>query len=520
MAIEADQKTLQAICRTNLDAFMHKAFTIVEPGIPYEWSWHIQCIAEHLQALHEDQLPKGERRLCINIPPRSLKSFAASIAFPAWVMGNDPSKKFICTSYKFDLAKEMAQKSRIILESDWYKDTFQRTRIDERQNEKHNFWTTERGMYFSSAILSVTGKGADYVVLDDPVNPKEAMSQTIRQDTNATIRSTLPTRFNDMRYAKWLMIMQRLHEDDPTGHFVANDERWFHLKLPGENKTSKTITYGLGEKKWELKPGELLFPQRLTRKVLDELRDDLQEYNYAGQILQEPVPIGGGEFRSEWPQYYTQGSLRPRDMNVCILVDPSGGEELNKRKKKLSDRTAMMVIGLASDNNYYWLDGILDRLNPTERVNMLFLLHRKWNDICGKPPKVGYEKYGMMADTHYINEKKKQDSYNFPLIELGGPMAKEERIRRLIPDMQNGRWYFPQSMLYIDGEGRQFDLVQELIKSEMPTFPRARFDDMLDSMSRVYEAELNMVFPRLKATMTEKAYAKMNETYQDDFVNW
>lgn len=503
----ATVELLNALCRENFHTFAERAFKEVEPGIKFEDSWHIQCVSDHLQALYEGTLPQGKRRLCINVPPRTLKSYLASIAFPAWVLGKEAHEKFICTSYGFSLAKEMAQKSRILIESDWYKQLFPRTQIDPKQNEKHNFWTTDRGMYYSSAIQSVTGKGAGFVILDDPVNPKEAVSDTVRNETNATISSTIPTRFNDLRVSKWLMIMQRLHDDDPTGHFVLKDDRWFLLKLPGENKTGAPISYTLGNKTWTMEPGELLFPQRLTREVLDELLEDMLPYNYAGQILQEPVPIGGGELREEWIQFYPQGSIKPKEMNTVILVDPSGGDmsDINKKKQKLSDWTAMIVVGLGTDNNYYILDIIRDRLNPTERVNTLFMLHRKWNELCGKPPKVGYERYGMMADLHYIEEKKKQDSYNFPLIELGGQMKKEDRIRRLIPDMQNGRWYFPQSLIYIDGEGRRFDLVQEYLKSEMPTFPRARFDDMLDATARIYEGDLNMVFPKPKTTMAAKA---------------
>lgn len=501
----SDAALLSALCRTSFDAFAARAFQEVNPGIKYEWNWHIECVADHLQALYEGTLPEGKQRLCINVPPRTLKSYLASIAFPAWVMGKESHKKFINTSFNATLAKEMAQKSRILMESDWYKQLFPETRLDPTQNEKHNFWTTRRGMYYSSAIMSVTGRGADFVTLDDPVNPTEAFSSTIRENTNAEISATIPTRFNDLRYAKWLLIMQRLHDDDPTGHFALNDDRWYVLKLPGENKTENDISYSLNGKTWTLKAGELLFPARLTPEVLESLRKDLGEYNYAGQILQEPVPIGGGDFRAEWIMKYNQGAIRPKEMNAVILVDPAGGDELNKKKKKLSDWTAMMVVGLSPDNNYYLLDVIRDRLNPTERIDTLFMLHRKWNALCGKSPKVGYEKYGLMTDTHYIREKQAQDAYHFGLVELGGSMAKEERIRRLIPDMQNSRWYFPQSLLYIDGEGRSFDLVREILESEMPTFPRARHDDMLDALSRIYESDLNMVFPKPKLTMTAKA---------------
>lgn len=514
-----DAQYLDALCRENFDAFAQRAFREVEPGIVYEWNWHIECCAYHLQALYEGTLPDGKRRLCINIPPRSLKSYLASIAFPAWVMGRESNQKFIATSFNATLAKEMAQKSRILIESEWYQRLFPNMRLDNNQNEKHNFWTTQRGMYYSSALMSVTGRGANYVLLDDPLSPKEAISDTIRQDTNATIRSTIPTRFNDLRNDKWLLIMQRIHSDDPTGHFALADPRWFVLKLPGENRTSKTIIYTLNGKTWRMEPGELLFPQRLTRQVLDDLNTDLGEYNYAGQILQEPVPIGGGLFKAERLQYYAPGACKPREMNLAILVDPSGGEELNKKKKKLSDWTAMMVCGFAPDNNRYVLDIIRDRLNPTERVNTLFMLHRKWNALTGKSPKVGYERYGMMADTHYIEAKKKEDAYNFPLIELGGSMPKEDRIKQLIPDIENGHWFLPQNLIYVDGEGRRFDLIQELVNGEMASFPRARFDDMLDAWSRIYEPSLNMVFPKPKIGMVTKAIRNANAP-ADNWESW
>jgi predicted phage terminase large subunit-like protein len=295
--------------------------------------------------------------------------------------------------------------------------------------------------------------------------------------------------------------MQRLHDADPTGDLLK-DGGYYHLKLPAY--ATRRVQIDLRGTTWAMEEGDYLSP-RLDKKVLDKLRIDLGEYHFSGQYMQEPVPIGGGEFKAEWVMRYAQGSIKPKEMNVVILVDPAGGEELNKRKKKLSDWTAMMVVGLAPDNNYYLLDVIRDRLNPTDRINTLFMLHRKWNALCGKPPKVGYEKYGMMTDTHYIEEKKRTDAYNFNLIELGGSMMKEERIRRLIPDMQNSRWYFPDSLVYVDNEGRKFDLVQEILTSEMPTFPRARFDDMLDALSRIYEEDLSMVFPKPKLNMVDKA---------------
>ncbi len=232
------------------------------------------------------------------------------------------------------------------------------------------------------------------------------------------------------------------------------------------------------------------------------------------------MPIGGGLIKLDWIQYYAPGSIKPKTMNICILVDPAGGDDVEKQKKdKSSDWTAMMAVGLAPDNNYYLLDIIRDRLNPTERIDILFMLHRKWNALTGKSPKVGYEKYSMQSDTHYITKKKNLDAYHFPLIVVAGPKSKTTRVSRLVPDMENGRWYFPQSLLYIDGEGRKWDLVQELLNSEIKTFPMAKFDDMLDALSRVYEPELSMSFPKPQIGRVEKARRAANAT-EDDWEQW
>jgi predicted phage terminase large subunit-like protein len=504
-----DHEFLNALCRENLDAFTCKSFNVLEPSTDFEYNWHIGCIAEHLTAVWNGEI----QYLIINMPPRSLKTHTTSVAFPAWAMGKNPAIRFMLTSFKSSLAETMTRKSRMLMKSEWYKQCFPGVEISKELDRQYYFETTKMGQYYSSAMSNVTGVGCDIQICDDPISPDEALSMYVRENTNETIRGTLFSRFNDPRKGRFILNMQRLHDDDPTGNLLK-DQGWYHLKLPAEAK-GKIHTIKLKDKQWELKEGELLFPQRFTREVLDTARERLKEYNYAGQYLQEPVPIGGGEFREHWLQYYPQGGIKPKEMNVVILVDPAGGEELNKKKKKLSDWTAMMVIGLAPDNNYYLLDVIRDRLNPTDRINMLFVLHRKWNELCGKPPKVGYEKYGMMTDTHYIKDKKKQDAYNFPLIELGGQMGKEERIRRLIPDMQNGRWYFPHSMLYVDGEGRKFDLIQEILTSEMATFPRSSYDDMLDALSRIYDVELGMVFPRPKLNMVQNAMRPVDKGYND-----
>lgn len=480
--------------------FARFAFSAIQPGVEFEQNWHIECICEHLEAMLRGEIP----RLIVNLPPRSLKSYLVSQAFPAWVLGRDPADKFINVSYGASVVEQNALNCRKIIEWPDYKRIFPEFQVGAIDRNMH-FQTTQGGHYYADTALSaITGIGCNWMVVDDPIKPMEAMSEQVRRSTNENIRATLMNRFDDKRIAKFLMVMQRVHEGDPTGDMLA-DGGIVHLKLPGETK--KRIHVSLptpqGVREWDMPEESLLFPARLSRETLDRLRLDMTEYHYAGQILQEPVPIGGGEFKIDWVQHYQGGDVLPTKMNIVILVDAAGGEEMNKKKKKTSDYTAMMVVGLAQDHNYYLLDIVRDRLNLTERVDTLFALHRKWNQLAGKPPKVGYERYGMMADTTYLREKMRREGYMFPLIEVGGQLSKDNRIRRLIPDMQQGRWYFPANLIYVDVEGRRFDLVHELVHSEMLIFNRSRFDDMIDALSRVYETELGMVFPKLTAKIAD-----------------
>ena len=506
------------IYTNSFHAFAKASFVSLYPGVPFEDNWHIECISEFLESVESGEI----KRLIINVAPRTLKSFLVARAFPAWVLGRTPHEKFIVTSYGYEVVEQNAIASRRIMKSDWYKNIFPNTNISADLDRNTHFETTSGGQYYAASALSpVTGIGASYILVDDPLKPMEAASATVRNSTNENLHTTFFSRFDDQRTGKFVMIMQRLHEDDPTGNLLR-DGGYTHLKLPAETKTQILINLKTPTKdiQWEMKENSLLFPARLSRTILDRMRLDFTELQYVGQMLQEPVSLGGGEFKEEFIQYYKEGSLRPKEMNIVILCDPAGGEDLNKKKKKLTDYTAMVVVGLAPDNNYYLLDIIRDRLNPTERIETLFMLHRKYNELSGKPPKVGYEKFSMQSDLHYIEVKKAEDSYNFQLIKLGdNRMIKEERIRQLIPDMQKGRWYFPRSLMYVDGEGMRFDLIQELIQSEFLTFPKSRFDDVSDALSYIYSPDLFLTFPSPRSTIAQRSVIGQDPD-DDSWVNF
>jgi predicted phage terminase large subunit-like protein len=384
-------------------------------------------------------------------------------------------------------------------------------RLRAGQEPVYDLQIADNHNFFVNGILA---HNCDTLLLDDILNPQEAASDTMRASTLEAMRNTFFSRFNDERTAKTIMIMQRLHDDDPTGNLLR-DGGWHHLVLPAE--APKRIQIDLGNKRWVMEAGDLLAPSRLNRQDLEQKKLDLGLYNYEGQFQQAPVPLGGGEFKDGWVQYYQPGSIKPHQMNVAILIDQAGGEEFNKKKRKLSDWSVILVIGLGPDNNYYLLDGVRDRFNPTERIDTIFMLHRKWNEMCGKPPKVGAEQVGLATDNHYINEKKKQDSYHFPVVPLkvNTRVSKEERIRQLIPIMQAHRFYVPASLTYMDGEGRIWDLSKELVDVELKTFPKSRYDDLIDCAAHILNPDLAMVFPKQKLGMVKKAYNNSDNDISD-----
>lgn len=226
-------------------------------------------------------------------------------------------------------------------------------------------------------------------------------------------------------------------------------------------------------------------PVLLTVEELRIKRRDQGPFTFSAQQLLNPIADDTQGFNSNWIQYYDQKDDAP-SFNKYILVDPAN------EKKKSSDYTSMVVIGLGLDENYYVLDAIRDRLNLTERADALFSLHKRW-----KPMRVGYERYGIMSDIQHIKDRQSRENYRFDIVELGGKLSKVDRIRRLIPVFETGRVYFPESIYRTDYEGKVVELVQTFIEQEYKAFPVGLHDDMLDAIARILDEEMNLVWPKL-----------------------
>lgn len=236
-------------------------------------------------------------------------------------------------------------------------------------------------------------------------------------------------------------------------------------------------------KKGGTEDGESVLWDEITH---EKKRAEQGPWIYGSQILLDPRSDAQQGFRREWLRHYT--GITPAQsakMTKYILVDSANS------KKKSSDYTAMWCVGLGADGNYYALDIVRDRLNLKERGDRLFAMHRKW-----KPLQVRHEKYGLLSDTEHYKQRMELESYRFNIVEVGGQTSKIDRIKRLIPIFEAGKFYLPKTFHVADWQKNVVDLVHEFVESEFYPFPGSIHDDLLDSLARICEPDLSLVWPK------------------------
>ncbi|GGH14722.1 hypothetical protein GCM10007036_14220 [Alsobacter metallidurans] len=312
----------------HLPEFIKQGWRHVEPNA-YGSNWHTDAISDHLTGIVDRQI----KRLIINIPPRHMKTLQTGVFMPAWVWAQDPDPtgsghgkpirpgtwrgpgvKFIFSSYEHGLAIESNVKARRLMDSDWYRDNWgERVNFAKDQNTKIYYENTRNGARFATSSSGVlTGKGADIFVIDDPHNVQQAESETVREGVLKWWQESVPTRLNDPEAGAFIIVMQRVHEGDLTGHILAKETGWTHLCLPAyyEPKHPTPIAnpvrklYGpQAGQLWEdprTQEGEPLWKARFTKQTLDEWSSRMGSYATAGQLQQRPAPREGGFFKRHW----------------------------------------------------------------------------------------------------------------------------------------------------------------------------------------------------------------------------
>ncbi len=279
----------------SLIEFAKEFWHVNEPGRPLEWNWHLDAVCEHLEAVSRGEI----RRLVVNIPPRTSKSSFVSVLWPSWVWAGDPGHQFLCVSHGSDVATRDTRKMRNVVTSREFQELWGRkVTLAGDQNQKTRFENTKRGHRISYGMTSsFTGEGGDTIIIDDPIDRDSAKSEVERQAAIETLDEKISTRLNDPAASSIVMVMQRLHAEDPTGH-VLEQGGWEHLMIPmryepGHPHRSRT---SLGWTDPRTGDAELLWPERFTPEAVERWEKTLGIYGTAGQLQQRPAPRGGGLF--------------------------------------------------------------------------------------------------------------------------------------------------------------------------------------------------------------------------------
>lgn len=233
-------------------------------------------------------------------------------------------------------------------------------------------------------------------------------------------------------------------------------------------------------------------PVLVSKEALEQKRRDMGMYVFSCQMLQNPKGDKLQGFKRDWLRFADSDGA---GMNKYIVVDPAN------EKKRSSDYTAMWVIGLGADKNYVILDFVYDRLKLAERTSALIDLHRRW-----QPLRVGYEKYGKDSDIEHIQDIQQRENYRFDIVPLGGKLSKGDRIKRLMPLFEDGRFYFPEEKWRTNWEGRTVDLISQFLNEEYDAFPVGVHDDALDSLARILEPDLMTTWPRYQEDAKRERY--------------
>ena len=264
--------------RLDFLSFLHKSFRTLNPSSEYIDNWHLNIISQHLIAAKNGSL----KRLIINIPPRALKSICTSVAFPAWILGHNPASKIIVASYANSLSLKHSLDCRNIMESSWYKEIFPKTILSKKQNQKSKFMTSQNGFRMATSVGgSVTGEGADILIIDDPHNPFHLYSSKLRSKAIEWYDNTFSSRLNDPNNGVIILVMQRLHEEDLTAHLLNKNNGWKLLKIPA------IARHDIDFKTFKFISGSSLYPS--LYEFYSALSQDIGLENFNAQYLQEPI---------------------------------------------------------------------------------------------------------------------------------------------------------------------------------------------------------------------------------------
>lgn len=436
----------------SLAAYIRAAWPLIEPKHPFVPGWHIDAIAEHLEAVKKRQI----RNLIINIPPRHAKSTIVSVAFPSWVWTDEPEHKFIYGSHSYNLAKRDSIKTRNIIQSAWYKETYKiNWKLAEDQNEKTNFLNDQGGFRRATSVLgAIIGEGGDTLIIDDPHSPRSVKSEVKRQTELDWIDEEFFTRLNDPKTVSKIVIMQRLDERDATAHLLAKKD-WELLMLPAEYEPERKCVTVLGWEDPRSEKNEPLWKERFGTIEYDKIKADMGSKAWAGQGQQRPAPQDGIIFKREWFKFYKE---LPTEIDFYALSIDLPFDE--------GGSFAVFQVWARKGPNKYLLDQIRGQVGFTEQKMM-------FRSLCGKWPQLNAKWIEKKANgAAIIDELSKEFAGIIPINPQG---SKETRAEAITPQFESGNVHLPDPSIapWIN------DYIEELI-----VFNNGQFNDQVDATTQ------------------------------------
>jgi predicted phage terminase large subunit-like protein len=449
------------ILRTDFTSFIERSFYELNPQAAFLVSPYIELIASKLEGCRRGEI----KRLIINLPPRSLKSHITSVAFVAWLLGHSPTAQVICASYGQDLADKHARDNRTLMASTFYRGLFPRTKLSVAKQSVGEFMTTEQGFRMSTSVGGVlTGRGADFIILDDVTKPEDALSETRRSGTNDWYRNTLLSRLNSKENGVIIIVMQRLHQDDLVGHVLEQEDHWEVVSLPAiaEHDETHLINTPFGEVVYARKAGEAIHPERDSVETFRRIRQDIGEYNFESQYQQSPQPMDGGVIKKSWLRYYDPAEL-PGQFSFRL----QSWDTANK-SGEMNDFSVCTTWGVHMQK-FYLLDVFRQRLNYPELKRSAGEQWKRHN-----PHKVLIE--DKSSGISLIQELRAEGIYR---VEAYKPAPGSDKLLRLHAQsikFENGNVYLP----------RHAPWLEEYVR-ELTGFPGGKYDDQVDSTTQALE---------------------------------
>lgn len=447
----------------DLPTFIGKTLQTVDPGAGYLPNWHINLIAEYLEAARRGEVT----RLIINMPPRSLKSVCVSVAWPAWLLAHDPQSRILAASYAASLSVKHSLDCRLVLQSPWFKRAFPGVELTRDQNEKHKFMTTARGYRFATSVGGSTlGEGGNFLILDDPVSPTQAMNEGWRGHVNHWFDHTFASRLDDKKKGVIVLVMQRLHQYDLSGYLLEKGG-WTHLSLPA--LAGKDEHHCFGRVRKFRAAGEALHAEREDISLIDRAKIELGSNAFAAQYQQQPLAEEGGMVRPWW---FSRYKTAPQSFDRLVQSWDTAIKSCAH-----NDASVCLTFGEA-DGKSYLLDARCLRREYPDLKRVFYALAEQW------------QPQAILVEDRSSGQQLLQDARRESALPLIGVQPRHDKVTRFAAVsamLEAGKLALPEQAPWLAD-----------FEAELFAFPAAPHDDQVDALTQYLDWLRSSVWERLR----------------------